>query len=232
MPKILRLATRRTFILTFLGLILTSIIIFTLSNYVWHDDSGFWVNVAASFLSLAISIPVIYLIIENTIESVNKSRWTEARNKLLKAVYRKTLSILNIITLEYGSLPILEILNNSEAAIKEARRLSTELSDGIEWAVVRRNRLDILVVSINQMFSLLLDKVRFYPNILSDDPDVFEKIFDVENKIDDLSAIAGFKSFPKGNWETSTEQGQQIVVYTRELIRSLLVLIDLTAQYQ
>jgi hypothetical protein len=211
---------------TFIALIIAGLVAYICFPHLWPQYSDLWPNLASSLFGSAITIPIIYLIIEKAIDIDRMSRWLPARKSLFTSIYRQTQGVLSLFAFLYGNVPALELFNDRDAAVQEAKRVSEEVLAKTDWSICP-GRLDNLVTSLETQISSLLATVRSNQNILSNDPTLFEQAFEVENRMNDLSAIASFKSFPKGILEISSQQQEKITECMRKLISALLKLLDM-----
>ena len=215
----------RLIIAVTLAVLTAAFAVFFCFSCLWSQYEGLGSNIASELLGLAISIPIIYLIVEKAIDKDRRLKWLPARQSLFNSLYRKTQSTLSLFAFIYGKVPALELFNNADLAVQETKRVSDEVLAKMDWSVLP-GQLDNLIVSLDYQVASLLSTVRSNQNILSDDPVIFKQAFDVEAKMDSLSAIASFKSFPQGIREITPQQGAKITECMRALISSLVELLD------
>ncbi|MBI4289211.1 MAG: hypothetical protein HY671_12395 [Chloroflexi bacterium] len=95
-PKIINMLMKRIMIFTIVGLLAVAFFVLLMFPVLWPRQDGLWSNVASELFGFAVSIPIIYLIVEKAIDADREKKWSSARKGLFRSMGRQIIGILNV----------------------------------------------------------------------------------------------------------------------------------------
>lgn len=208
------------------GGVALSLLLGILVKLKWPSTQIWSVSLSIELGGLAISFPLIYLLVERSIKVERRNMWKKVRSIILNDIRTQTAGILLQIEIIFSQSPsVMDFATSNDSAVREAKHLST--SDFEHDWIDDQNRLNYLVTSLDNSVNSLVWIISHYSSFLNEEPNLFEKILDVKNKRNNLNALSSYRSINANNQEfMRPEQSTRINQALKQLLAASIVVAD------
>jgi len=212
------------------GLII-SLLLGILVRLLWPDTNDWSVPLSIEFGGLAISFPLIYLLINNALKNERRNRWEKVRSAVGNNLRILTISLLFQFDNKFSRISIVEFGNGNESIIAEAKRISQ--GDLVYNWQIETIQLDSFVATIEDQCNSIIRSISNYSFILDENHNLFEKILEMQNKMAALSEISSIRSInSEGYVVISLEHNTRINASFKQLLLAAIAVIEEIDQHQ
>jgi len=207
-----------------LGGVVLSVFFGILCALVWPKTQGWSISLGIELGGLAISFPLIYLLVDKSVKIERRKRWGKVRGIVIRWVRMHTVELLFHFDFKFSQRSILEFANN-DSIIQEATQLSraTLVKD---WSI-NDNQIIQLVSKLEKAVEDLEQIIVHYSFVLEEEPNLFEKILDAKDKTLALSAISSIRSIAEtGRNFNLQEQNDTINQSFSQLLLAAVAIIE------